>query len=379
MTFATGDRLGLEEAERNMILAMRDAMGRSPRQVNGVFEADAELLDLGAAGLLAMTIDTLNGGAELATAPTPYDRGWLTVTVSVSDLAAVAAEPIAVLVSCCLRRGAWTGEDAREFGRGASDAADRYGCHVVGGDTNWASEESFTSCAIGTVQPGRTLSRVGARPGDALYVTGPIGAGNAAGFSSFIPSSPGLGSSGLGSSGLGSSGLGGSGLGGSGLGGSGAGARWRPRARVAAGDALRRYARACIDTSDGLLSAAVSLAEVNGLGLDVVLRDEVYAPAASAIADACHLPRWLSAAAEWGEFELLYAVDPADAEPCARALSGRGLDVIRVGEVTVGAELLLTDETGGRRNLRELLPRMRAVDPTGALLADLRDLLAGGR
>jgi thiamine-monophosphate kinase len=363
MTFATGGRLGLEEAERNMILAMRDAMGRSPRQVNGVFEADAELLDLGAAGLLAMTIDTLNGGAELATAPTPYDRGWLTVTVSVSDLAAVAADPIAVLVSCCLRRDVWTGEDAREFGRGASDAADRYGCHVVGGDTNWASEESFTSCAIGTVQPGRTLSRVGARPGDALYVTGPIGAGNAAGFSSFIPSS---------------SGLGGSGLDGSGLGGSGAGARWRPRARVAAADALRRYARACIDTSDGLLSAAVSLAEVNGLGLEVVLRDEVYAPAASAIADAWHLPRWFSAAAEWGEFELLYAVDPADAEPCARALSGRGLDVIRVGEVTAGAELLLSDETGRRRNLRELLPRMRAVDPTGALLADLRELLAGG-
>ena len=110
----------------------------------------------------------------------------------------------------------------------------------------------------------------------------------------------------------------------------------------------------------------------------VVVDSEAYPPPVSAVADPCHLPRWFSAAAEWGEFELLYAVDPADAEPCARALSGCGLDVIRVGEVTAGAQLLLSDETGRRRNLGELLPRMRAVDPTGALLADLRELLAGG-
>jgi thiamine-monophosphate kinase len=348
MTFVARSRLGLEAVEHSMIMAMRAEMARSPRQLNGVFEADAELLDMGAAGLLAMTIDTLNGGAELATAPTPYERGWLTVTVSVSDLAAVAADPVAVLVSCSLRRDAWTGEDARDFGRGASDAADRYGCHVVGGDTNWAIGESFTSCAIGLVRRGRTLSRVGARPGDALYVTGPVGAGNAAGFRSFVP------------------------------GGAAVGARWLPEARVAAGGALRRYARACIDTSDGLLSAAVSLAEVNGLGLEVVLRDEVYAPVVSAVADAWHLPRWFSAAAEWGEFELLYAVDPVDAKPCARALSGCGLDVIHVGELTAGTELLLSDETGDRRNLRELLPRMRAVDPSGDLVADLRGLLTGG-
>ncbi|GAA0362123.1 hypothetical protein GCM10009541_00490 [Micromonospora gifhornensis] len=348
MTSTAWNRLSLDAAEGSLITAIRECMVRSPRQLNNAFEADAELLDLGAAGLLAMTVDTLNNGAELATVSTPYAKGWLTTTVSVSDLAAVAADPVAVLVSCSLRRDKWTLEDAREFGRGASDAAQRYGCHIVGGDTNWADEESFTSCALGTVPRGSVLSRVGARPGDALYVTGPIGAGNAAGFRALA------------------------------LGGTAAGEPWLPQARVAAAEPLRRYGRACIDTSDGLLSAAVSLAELNGLGVEVVLRDEVYAPVVSAIAESTHLPRWCSAAAEWGEFELLYAVDPADADRCAEALSERGLRPIHVGQLVAGAELLLVDESGDRRQLRDLLLRMRALDPAGSLLADLRALLAEG-
>ncbi|BCJ61699.1 hypothetical protein Jiend_51210 [Micromonospora endophytica] len=151
MTATAGNRLPLNVDEGSLIIAMRECVARSPQQLNNAFEADAELLDLGTAGLLAVTVDTLNGGAELATAITPYAKGWLTTTVSVSDLAAVAADPVAVLVSCSLRRDSWTLEDAREFGRGASEAAERYGCHVVGGDTNWANEESFTSCALGTV------------------------------------------------------------------------------------------------------------------------------------------------------------------------------------------------------------------------------------
>src|SRR2546429_3151937 len=108
MTTTAWNRLCLDAAEGSLIVAMLDGMTRSPRQLNDAFGADAELLDLGAAGLLAVTVDTLNGGAELATASTPYAKGWLTTTVSVSDLAAVAADPVAVLVSCSLRRGEWT-------------------------------------------------------------------------------------------------------------------------------------------------------------------------------------------------------------------------------------------------------------------------------
>ncbi|MFY1690318.1 thiamine-phosphate kinase [Plantactinospora sp. WMMB782] len=348
MTSVDWARLYLDAAEGSLITAMREGMARSPRQLNAAFEADAELLDLGPAGLLAVTVDTLNGGAELATASTPYAKGWLTTTVSVSDLAAVAADPVAVLISCSLPRDGWTNDQAREFGRGASDAAERYGCHIVGGDTNWAAEESFTSCAIGTLRRGRFLSRVGARPGDALYVTGPVGAGNCAGFRRLA------------------------------LGSLGDEQPWLPEARVVAAEVLRGYARACIDTSDGLLNAAVGLAEINGLGVEVVLRAEAYDPATMALADSFGLPRWLMAAGEWGEFELLYAVDAADGERSARALAERGLTAIRVGQLTTGPELLLADESGTRRDLRELLPRVRAIDPSGGLLTDLLDLLAKG-
>ena len=91
----------------------------------------------------------------------------------------------------------------------------------------------------------------------------------------------------------------------------------------------------------------------------------------------CPAGSWLPAS--WGEFELLYAVDAADADGCARALAEQGLTAVRVGQLTAGQELVLFDESDSRRDLGDLLLRMRTIDPTGPLLADLRALVTGGR
>jgi thiamine-monophosphate kinase len=332
--------------EEGLISALRVGMTRFPGQLNGAFESDSELLDLGGGELMAITIDTLNSGSELALAPTPYEQGWLTTTVSLSDLAAVGARPVAVLLSCCLPAWHWNERDAQDYGRGASDAARAHAAYVVGGDMNWAGEESFTSCALGLVARDRRIDRLGAAPGHALYVTGSVGAGNANGFRNMVAAAAET-------------------------------PMWLPEARCAAASPLVEYAHACIDTSDGLLSAATTLAEVNKVGVEILDRSEIYHPAARDVADANGLPRWLLAAGEWGEYELLYAVrSGADERRCSNALAERGMTAVRVGDVTTGREVVLRHTNGGRRDIPGLLRRLRSVRADSDLADVLRRLIA---
>jgi thiamine-monophosphate kinase len=334
----------LGNSEVALISALRSRMTCSPCQVNDAFETDAELLDLGGTELLAITIDTLSAGSELVLAPTAYAKGWLTATVSLSDLAAVGARPIAVLLSCSFPEGSWTEQDAVDYGLGASDAVAAHGAHIVGGDTNWAADESFTSCALGLLPRKRPLRRLGAAPGDAVYCTAPVGAGNATGFRNVVLG-PSLAQS------------------------------WLPTARCAAADVLRQFAHACIDTSDGLLSAAMMLAAVSGVGVEIDERAEIYQHQARDLADASDLPRWLLAAAEWGEYELLFTVGAGTAERrCARALTELGMAPIRVGTVTAERQVLLRTE-GACLDGAELSRLLRSLPVDGDLLQSLRSLL----
>lgn len=331
--------------ETQLIDSLRAAMEPAPFQLNGGFGADAELLDLGGPELLAVTVDTLQSGEELETAPTHHARGWLAATASLSDLAAVGARPLALLVSCCFDAGAVTAEQAADFGRGASEAARAQGAWMVGGDTNWASEESFTSVALGQVPRERTLTRLGASAGDLLYVTGGVGGGNAAGVRKLL----------------------------------GEAMPWLPVARCAAGAALAGRAAACIDTSDGLVTAALMLADLNGLGMEIEDAADLYDPAGLELAARLELPRWLLAAGEWGEFELLLAIPPEREAECLAALAGAGAAPRRAGRLTAEREFAIAREEGGRIDALEIARSLRAVERGGSMVEELAALAARSR
>jgi thiamine-monophosphate kinase len=97
--------------------------------------------------------------------------GWRSTTAALSDLAAMAAEPLGILVALILPN-AWMDElGALAEGIGASAAA--AGAPIVGGDLTAGERLAITVTVVGSaVAP---LRRTGARPGDSLWLTGQLG------------------------------------------------------------------------------------------------------------------------------------------------------------------------------------------------------------
>jgi thiamine-monophosphate kinase len=99
------------------------------------------------------------------------DLGFKAVAAAISDLAAMGGRPRAAVVAV----SAPIGTDLEELHRGIADAAAITECPIVGGDLTTASDVSVAVTVLGET-PGRgSVLRSGARPGDVIVVTGPLG------------------------------------------------------------------------------------------------------------------------------------------------------------------------------------------------------------
>jgi thiamine-monophosphate kinase len=105
---------------------------------------------------------------------TPEDLGWKALAVNLSDLAAMGAWPGRALISVGLLANQT--EIVERVYDGLADLARLTGTHVVGGDTVRTPGPLILNVALlGEAHPDRILHRGGARPGDLLLLSGPVG------------------------------------------------------------------------------------------------------------------------------------------------------------------------------------------------------------
>jgi thiamine-monophosphate kinase len=105
----------------------------------------------------------------------PRAIGRKVMNRNLSDCAAMACLPAAAVTTAALPRGVGM-EYAKELYLGLRDAADPFGCEIVGGDTaSWEGKLVLTVTILGRSAGIAPITRSGARPGDAIYVTGPLG------------------------------------------------------------------------------------------------------------------------------------------------------------------------------------------------------------
>lgn len=292
--------------ERALIERLVAGMPRSAHQVNRLHESDAELLRIpGTEVVLALTTDSVVEEITSGLYTDPYLAGWMAVTVSASDLAAVGAEQLGLLVSEALPPG-MSAADVARLQAGIRDAARAHELPVLGGDTSASPSLQLTATAVGVVRTTSPLTRCGAQPGDRLFASGPLGLGAAFAFRQLLGAPRG----------------------------DGAPLRFQPVARLREGRLIARWASACMDTSDGAIATIDELMRINDVGVRLcVTWDRVLDPAAFATAVDAGLPPWTMLAGPHGEFELLFAIPSHRREAFCHEAAAMGWRPIELGDV----------------------------------------------
>jgi selenide,water dikinase len=110
----------------------------------------------------------------------PYAFGRIAATNALSDVYAMGGEPVSALNLVAWPLATLGGDMLAEVLRGGSDAAAAAGIAVVGGHSIDDPEPKYGMAVTGTVHPDRVLTNAGGKPGDALVLTKPLGAGTVA-------------------------------------------------------------------------------------------------------------------------------------------------------------------------------------------------------
>jgi len=266
---------------------------------------DCALLELPANRQLAITSDTLNAGVHFPPGTSPFDIGWKSLAVNLSDLAAMGAQPAWCTLALTLPEASAGFVDG--FLDGFLELAGQHGVALIGGDTT-AGPLSVSVTAHGFIEPGQALRRDGARADDDVWVSGTLG--DAAG----------------------------------------ALAKWRnaewidpelrvrldrPMPRVALGRALRGMASSCIDISDGLLADLGHVCRASGVGARI---DAAALPAsAGLIAGFDEQSRYRLQAAGGDDYELCFTAATGQRKRLAALAGTLALPLQRVGRIVAGA------------------------------------------
>ena len=260
---------------------------------------DCAVLEFGAETLV-ISHDMMAEGVHFLPEQDPADVAWKLLTSNLSDLAAKGAQPLGVLLGYVL------GDDDARFIAGLKQALDTYAVPLLGGDTIAAPARVYGLTAIGRATHRPVPSRSGAQIGDALYITGAVGAAM-------------LGLEAL-RVGTGDS-----------------TAYRRPVALLAEGQALAPHVTAMMDVSDGLLLDAARMAEASQLS---------FAITSAAIPIATDEAR-RNEALRWGDdYQLLFTADPTIQMPIASFRIGEAMAKCAASVVLDGVALHQTAQMG---------------------------------
>jgi len=296
--------------ENELISSLTSNFRRSPYQLNKLQETDAEIIQLNENTSIAVTTDCIAEEILVGLYDDPYLIGWMIVTVNLSDLAAVGATPVGILISEIIPK-IFGGEKAEQLQKGISDACNFYQTFILGGDTNEGDNLVVTGTAIGILKSGKFLSRLGCKPGDIIYSTGELGLGNAYAISKLINSSNRK-------------------------------IIYKPLAQLTHLDLIKKYASCCMDTSDGLIATIDQLMRLNNVGFEFCNDwQKAIDTNVRKYAESINVPAWLLFAGQHGEFELVFTVPEELNTSFIDEAFSSGFHPIELGKVISTEEVFL--------------------------------------
>jgi thiamine-monophosphate kinase len=289
---------------------------------------DAALLAPSPSHDLVLTVDGLVAGVHFFPGDPPGSIARKALGVNLSDLAAKGARPLGYLLTLALPSD-WSEPWLAAFSAGLGEAAREAGCSLLGGDTVRASGAlSLSITAIGEVPSCEMVRRTTAEPGDRICVTGTIGDA-VLGLALLLEPD----------------------------------AAWaaplsgderatlvdryhHPRARLALAPALRAYARAAMDVSDGLVGDAAKMMRASGVSAAIDLAAVPFS--AAACRALAHDPLLRDRMVCGGDdYEILACIPPGDLPRFLHEARRAGIPVAVIGDVVAGSGApTFSDETG---------------------------------
>src|SRR5262249_32987705 len=305
--------------ERGLIERTRRRLGGAGGQVRVGIGDDAAAVAWPPGQVLLLTTDTLVEDVHFRrSTATLREVGSKAMAVNLSDIAAMGGEPRYALLALVLPADCSVA-DVDELYTGLLDMAARYDVRLIGGDTCPAPDRSALTRPMVGQADGPPVRRSGARPGDAILVTGTLGAA-AAGLAALehgrlvVPDD---------------------------VAEPGRRAHRSPTPRVAEGRVVRAsgVATAMIDLSDGLATDLGHIAEESGVGARVRLAALPVSGAPRGMARLLHRARGTGAVGGGEDYELLFTA-PADgaAALARRVTEATGTPVSLIGEVRAAGE-----------------------------------------
>lgn len=272
---------------------------------------DCAAVDLGPGETCLVTTDTLVDGVHFRLDEHPAELvGRKAVTVSLSDVAAMAGRALAV-VSAVAVPAECPADLTERVCTGIAGACHEFDVDLAGGDVVGTSGPlTITTTALGGVCPGHMLTRSGAKPGDSILVTGDLGGSILGRHLNFTP-----------------------------------------RLREAGALATRFSLHSMIDVSDGV-SRDLShiLRESGGLGAELETAAIPVSAAARQLATQREEPALWHALNDGEDFELLFTAAQAEAERIVEEW-GDPTPVTVIGRITAEPGLWLRDSEGRRSPL----------------------------
>jgi len=277
---------------------------------------DAAALKQSAGAQTVVTTDLLTDGVDfLVDGVAPERIGHKALGVNLSDIAAMAARPVAAFVSLVLPRCGTEKDSALELAkglyRGMMPLAEEFGVVIAGGDTNsWEGPLAISLTVIGDTTARGALTRSGGRWGDQLLVTGKLG-GSILGRHFDV----------------------------------------EPRVREALLLHEQYELTAGMDISDGLALDTARLAKASGCGAVVDLTSLPLSDAAHQLSEQGGCSAVEHALGDGEDFELVLAVSREDAERVLRDQPLGDVPLTRIGELAEQPGLWQVDEAGRKTAL----------------------------
>ncbi|MCK6598840.1 MAG: AIR synthase related protein [Bdellovibrionaceae bacterium] len=255
---------------------------RSPWQKNFLNESDVEILKLKKSSLsknLAITTDIVSDEIHWGLYKSPFLIGWMSVVVSLSDLAASATSPLGFVMGTHWGKE-FNFKQKKEFYRGVKEALKVHRTFLLGGDTSSGKETVISSTVLGVgMKKVSPLKRTKINVGDEIYALGSFGNGPALSLrvllgvkEKFFPEK-----------------------------------LFLPIVKFLKNT---KHIKASIDVSDGLASSLCIFSEINQVSFDIDIPENFFTPESVQFCHQARIPQTALFFAEHGDYQLLVAIDP---------------------------------------------------------------------